>query len=73
LRLALPPKAQTQLAAAPAFKHVLTHKDLHLHPCVVRCASSSAKWPSGEWVDAKAWPALGLPAPVRSLLLAHAT
>ena len=73
LRLALPPKAQTQLVAAPAFKHVLTHKDLHLHPCVVRPASSSTQWPSGEWVNANAWPVLGLPAPVRSLLLAHAT
>ena len=73
LRRALPKQAQSQLAVATAFKHVLTHKDLFLHPCVLSLAPTSAQWPAGEWVGAKLWPALGLPAPVRSLLMAHAT
>ena len=73
LRRALPKRAQSQWVAAPAFKHVLTHKDLYMHPCVVRPAAPSTQWPEGEWLDEEVWPALGLPAPVRSLLLSHAT
>ena len=49
-----------------AFKHVLTHRDLHLHP--VRVVVSARPMGEGHWVDARDWPALGLPAPVRSLL-----
>jgi A/G-specific adenine glycosylase len=50
-----------------AFKHVLTHKDLHLH--VVRLLLPAARrLGEGQWVAADAWPGLGLPAPVRKLL-----
>ena len=73
LRRALPKKAQSQWVAAPPFKHVLTHKDLYMHPYVVRPAAASTQWPDGEWLGKEVWPALGLPAPVRSLLLSHAT
>ncbi|WP_194945192.1 A/G-specific adenine glycosylase [Limnohabitans sp. DM1] len=50
------------------WKHVLTHRDLHLHP--VRLSGSGHGSPAcdGQWVDAAVWPELGLPAPVRSLL-----
>ena len=50
------------------WKHVLTHRDLHLHP--VRMTGNSAQVPTceGQWVDASAWPAMGLPAPIRMLL-----
>jgi A/G-specific adenine glycosylase len=53
----------------PAFTHVLTHKDLHLHP--VERPTAADETPvagAGQWVAADAWPALGLPAPVRKLL-----
>lgn len=52
----------------PAWKHVLTHRDLHLHP--VRMTGKAAPSPGGQgqWVDALAWPLLGLPAPIRTLL-----
>ncbi len=50
-----------------AFKHVLTHRDLHLHPVRVRAQGAVARC-EGQWVKAQDWPALGLPAPVRSLL-----
>jgi A/G-specific adenine glycosylase len=73
LQRALPKKAQSQWVAVPAFKHVLTHKDLYMHPYVVRPASPSTQWPEGEWLAKEAWPALGLPAPVRNLLMSHAT
>ena len=52
----------------PAWKHVLTHRDLHLHP--VRLALPAGVTPHGEgqWIDAGQWPDLGLPAPIRQLL-----
>ena len=56
----------------PAFTHVLTHRDLHLHPVLARDATPRpdahcAEQQSG-WFAPAQWPALGLPAPVRKLL-----
>ena len=63
-----------QLVDQPAFKHVLTHKDLHLH--VVRLQVSKARRASlsglGLWLSRSGWMDLGLPAPVRKLLLTSA-
>ncbi|MDI9234680.1 A/G-specific adenine glycosylase [Limnohabitans lacus] len=50
------------------WKHVLTHRDLHLHP--VRLQGTAPPGCDGQWVDASAWPELGLPAPIRQLLQA---
>ncbi|MCB4785234.1 MULTISPECIES: A/G-specific adenine glycosylase [unclassified Delftia] len=56
----------------PAFLHVLTHRDLHLHPVRVRVQGGGidAATPDGQgcWADAGAWADMGLPAPVRKLL-----
>ncbi|HEY4664111.1 MAG TPA: A/G-specific adenine glycosylase [Comamonas sp.] len=57
----------------PAQLHVLTHRDLFLHPVVVDVAGEQpvlntqamADW---GWQSAQDWPQLGLPAPVRKLL-----
>jgi A/G-specific adenine glycosylase len=49
----------------PAWKHVLTHRDLHLHPVRVQGGRPHCE---GQWVDPADWPTLGLPAPIRSLL-----
>ena len=59
--------------ALPAFVHVLTHKDLHLHPWQFKLAQEHPPFDGratqqGQWFSAAAWPALGLPAPVRRLL-----
>ena len=54
---------------APAFVHVLTHKDLHLHPVRLLVAGRVTLQCDGSWVALRDWPALGLPAPVRRLLL----
>jgi A/G-specific adenine glycosylase len=54
-----------------AFVHVLTHKDLHLHPVSVAFAAARPLGDEGAWFEDAEWPALGLPAPVRKLLLAH--
>lgn len=52
----------------PAFTHVLTHKDLHMHTRRVVLADTTARWADGRWVGPQEWPVLGLPAPVRKLL-----
>ena len=70
LRAALPAHGAGEPEDAPAFVHVLTHKDLHLHPVAWRSADGAALSPRGAWFAEDAWPALGLPAPVRKLLQA---
>jgi A/G-specific adenine glycosylase len=67
LRLALPPDALKLLHCEPAFVHVLTHKDLHLHACRVLVTSTTSLG-DGRWVSTGEWPGLGLPAPIRKLL-----
>ena len=54
------------------FVHVLTHKDLHLHPVHIPLEAKAQLGIEGAWVSATDWPALGLPAPVRRLLEARA-
>ena len=58
-----------------AFTHVLTHKDLHLHPVLV---PTDQPMPPGVaepgqtlWADAAMVSTLGLPAPIRKLLEQH--
>jgi A/G-specific adenine glycosylase len=67
----LPAKHHTQLHEGGVFKHVLTHKDLHLHPVQLSLPSAvklGAAMGEGQWVSEADWPALGLPAPIRKLL-----
>ena len=56
----------------PGFLHVLTHKDLHLHPVLVTMDQAQAAMLSEAdescWVHAAGWAELGLPAPIRKLL-----
>ncbi len=66
LQAALPPRVQAE--EGTPFVHVLTHKDLHLHPVTVAMAGGAPAVGTGDWFAATAWPALGLPAPVRKLL-----
>jgi A/G-specific adenine glycosylase len=71
LQTALPPKYLAQLDEGAVFKHVLTHKDLHIHPVQLTLPSAvklEAKLGQGQWVANTEWPSLGLPAPVRKLL-----
>jgi A/G-specific adenine glycosylase len=53
----------------PPCKHVLTHRDLHLHPVRMQLQAGVQPQCEGQWVDAQDWPQRGLPAPIRSLLL----
>jgi A/G-specific adenine glycosylase len=50
------------------WKHVLTHRDLYLHPVRMTGTAKNAPACEGQWVDAAVWPAMGLPAPIRTLL-----
>ena len=54
------------------FLHVLTHKDLHLHPVRLDgmpvAGMALAEGAAGGWYAADQWQGLGLPAPVRKLL-----
>ena len=56
-------------AYLPAWVHVLTHKDLHLHPVQlqVHVGQAPSDW-QGQWLTRSQALALGLPAPIRKLL-----
>jgi A/G-specific adenine glycosylase len=70
LLAAVPDRQRAQARDLPAFSHVLTHKDLHLHPVALQLvAAELADGPQdGAWFAADQWPRLGLPAPIRKLL-----
>ncbi len=68
----LPARSRSRVQHLPVFKHVLTHKDMHLSP-VIAGFSVHQKIPSadevvGGWFLPGEWPLLGLPAPIRKLL-----
>jgi A/G-specific adenine glycosylase len=62
LEAALPARARAKLRDSDPFVHVLTHKDLHLHPVVLPGATLKG----AQWFQE--WQSLGLPAPIRRLL-----
>lgn len=69
----LPERTRLRTQHLPRFKHVLTHKDMHLSP-VIAGFSASQKMPptdggeQGRWCLPDEWALLGLPAPIRKLL-----
>lgn len=65
----LPPQALAGAQALEPFVHVLTHRDLYLHPVRVALRQGDQPQAPGDWVLAGDWPSLGLPAPIRKLLL----
>jgi A/G-specific adenine glycosylase len=68
LHAAVPPATLGRLKEAPAFVHVLTHKDLHLHPVAVVVPNGAMREWAGHWFGGDEWRSLGLPSPVRKLL-----
>ncbi|MEJ8824592.1 A/G-specific adenine glycosylase [Variovorax humicola] len=65
---ALPQSLRAIAQEDDAFLHVLTHKDLHLHPVWVESGDMAAMPGEGQWVAPREWEGLGLPAPLRKLL-----
>ena len=68
LAASVPARLHGRLRDGHAFTHVLTHKDLHLHPVQLDVPKPVALSEDGAWFEAAQWPQLGLPAPVRKLL-----
>jgi A/G-specific adenine glycosylase len=83
LRAFLPPHLLQRTEVLRPFLHVLTHRDLYLAP-VIAGFSQTEDMPArpvqaaasvfdandhGAWFEPTAWPVLGLPAPIRKLLL----
>lgn len=68
LEAVVPARYREALEEAPVFTHVLTHKDLHLHPVRAQLPARTRLSSEGGWYAVEAWPGLGLPAPVRKLL-----
>ncbi len=55
----------------PTFKHVLTHRDIYLHPVLAKWPTESgdaSAWGAGRWCLPSALSEVGVPAPVRSWL-----
>ena len=52
----------------PSFLHVLTHRDLHLHPLAIAVDHECRPSETGRWFQATEWPQAGLPAPMRKIL-----
>ena len=50
------------------FLHVLTHRDLHLHPVLVTGEVPDQPTEEGAWFGVNEWSSIGLPAPIRKLL-----
>jgi A/G-specific adenine glycosylase len=59
---------QAQCVDAPAFVHVLTHKDMHLHVVSLAWTGKRAPQGDGQWIDISKLAEVGLPAPIRKLL-----
>ncbi len=68
LQAALPVHLHSQILTEPTFKHVLTHKDLFLHPVRVVMARDTRPDAEGAWLDLSQWAPLGMPAPIKKLL-----
>ncbi|MDH4450494.1 MAG: A/G-specific adenine glycosylase [Rhodoferax sp.] len=73
LRAALSPSLAQALRCMPVLPHVLTHKDLFLHPvCIDGDSTTTDAIPAalgeGAWFAPAQWAVAGLPAPVRKLL-----
>ena len=78
LRAYLPESVHKRLEFLKPFKHVLTHKDLHLSPVIAGFSATQEMPPKSlavsdeqthaSWFASSAWPGLGLPAPIRKLL-----
>ena len=67
LLAALPAGVRAQAQPLPPFTHVLTHKDLLLHPVYVQLAPRDLPR-EGQWLLPGELAGIGLPAPVKKLL-----
>ena len=71
-RAALMTGAHQDLVPLEPVSHSLTHRELRLHPLLLRVTAEQgmAGLPEGQWVSATSLADWGLPAPVRQMLAA---
>jgi A/G-specific adenine glycosylase len=60
--------AESVLREEPVVMHVLTHRDLYLHPLVLQAPMECEPRRKGQWLKPVQWATAGLPAPIRKLL-----
>lgn len=65
-------RAAQRLSYETAFTHMLTHRDLHIHPVRLLLKTAAPGALPGAWHKPEALGTIGLPAPVRKLLEAAA-
>ncbi len=65
----LQPEERIRASDEAVFTHVLTHKDLHVHPVLLTGMTPRTLSERGRWLTRNEWEPLGLPAPVRKRLL----
>ena len=53
----------------PSFLHALTHRELHLHPVMIQIDSNGLDDKYRSWFGSEQWNNLGLPAPIKKLLM----
>ena len=72
LMACVPARSRSRVQHLPTFKHVLTHKDMHLSPVLAGFSAHQTMLSThgvvGSWFLPGQWPLLGLPAPIRKLL-----
>ena len=61
------PLNHLELQEMPVIKHVLTHKDLYLHPVSLHLKSQKSLG-QGRWIDRPSMLELGMPTPIRKLV-----
>lgn len=67
LRAFVSAKDKPDLQDMPVIKHVLTHKDLYLHPVALQLTNQKSLG-QGYWFDRPSIADIGLPAPIRKLV-----
>ena len=67
LRAFVSAKGKSDLQDMPVIKHVLTHKDLYLHPVALQLTNQKSLG-QGYWFDRPSIADIGLPAPIRKLV-----
>ena len=73
LAASIPAQWTSKLEDVAVFTHVLTHKDLHLHPVRLTASKQAVHGVEGDWFSRVQIQNLGLPAPIKKLLNAAAS
>ncbi len=65
----LAPLWRKSMVEGTAFRHALTHREMHIHPVSIEVPESAFGSREGSWFLPEEWDRLGLPAPVKRMLI----